>query len=57
MIDYGRAAWSVTKQKMETTTKPKQALLQAFQAEWCRHRVLASFVHDKPKWVLVGYLD
>lgn len=57
MVDYGRAAWSATRKKMANDSKkPKQVLLQEFQRTWCRHRVLASFVNGKPKWVLVGAL-
>jgi hypothetical protein len=54
MIDYGRVAWSITKKKFDNDGSRKQVLLKEFQATWCRHKVFATLVDGRPKWILVG---
>lgn len=56
LIDYGRAAWLVTKRKIDLGKKPKLALLREFKATWCRHEVFAAFQFGKPRWKLEGRL-
>jgi hypothetical protein len=54
MVDYGRLAWSRILAHCKKNTYKVQKTKKQFSETWCSNNVLATWVNNHPRWVLIG---